>query len=107
MGHARALLAVSSFQGQITLARQIIKEGWSVRQTERAVKRFSRPSNENSEEKARLAKDPDIQRLETDLGEKLGANVRIQHGPSGGRMTISYHSLEELEGIIDHLARRS
>ena len=107
MGHARALLALSSPQGQIMLARQIIKEGWSVRQTERAVQRFLKPSKENGREKAGLTKDPDIQRLETDLGEKLGANVRIQHGPSGGRMTIRYHSLEELEGIIDHLARRS
>ena len=107
MGHARALLALSSPQGQMTLAGQIIKEGWSVRQTERAVQRFSRPPTENSGEKRGLTKDPDIQRLETDLGEKLGANVRIQHAPSGGRLTIRYHSLEELEGIIDHLTRRS
>ena len=105
MGHARALLALTSPQGQMTLARQIVKEGWSVRQTERAVQRFSRPPTENSGEKRGLTKDPDIQRLETDLGEKLGASVQIQHGSSGGRLTIRYHSLEELEGIVGHLTR--
>jgi ParB family chromosome partitioning protein len=106
MGHARALLALVSPQGQMTLARRIVKEGWSVRQTERAVRQFAKVSTENSGEKTGRLKDPDVQRLEVDLGEKLGASVQIQHGPSGGRLTIRYHSLEELEGIIDHLTRR-
>lgn len=106
MGHARALLALASPQGQMTLARQIVKEGWSVRQTERAVRQFAKASTENDGEKAGRSKDPDVQRLEMDLGEKLGASVQIQHGSSGGRLTIRYHSLEELEGIVGHLTRR-
>ena len=106
MGHARALLALTSPQGQMTLARQIVKEGWSVRRTERAVRQFAKVPTENSGEKTGRSKDPDVQRLEMDLGEKLGASVQIQHGSSGGRLTIRYHSLEELEGIIGHLTRR-
>ncbi|GIT15235.1 MAG: hypothetical protein CM1200mP36_09910 [Gammaproteobacteria bacterium] len=43
------------------------------------------------------------QGLEAQLGEKLGASVRIEHGGPGGSLTIRYHSLEELEGIVDHL----
>ena len=45
-----------------------------------------------------------MRRLEIQLGEKLGANVRIEErSSSGGRLIIRYHSLEELEGIVDHM----
>lgn len=104
MGHARALLGLESPQAQLTLARRVVKEGWSVRETERAVRRFAKTPPKSGRGPAPAAKNPDVRRLETQLGEKLGANVRIEHGPSGGRLIIRYHSLEELEGIVDHLA---
>ena len=103
MGHARALLAIESAQDQLKLARQIVKEGWSVRETERAVQRLARPQPKRARGGVTAAKDPDVKRLEAQLGEKLGASVRIEHGGPGGSLTIRYHSLEELEGIVDHL----
>ena len=49
-------------------------------------------------------KDPDIARLETDLAEKLGAKVELRHGAAGkGKLVISYHSLDELDGILGHI----
>jgi len=103
MGHARALLAIESAQDQLKLARQIVKEGWSVRETERAVQRLARPQPKRARGGVTAARDPDVKRLEAQLGEKLGASVRIEHGGPGGSLTIRYHSLEELEGIVDHL----
>ena len=48
--------------------------------------------------------DPDVQRLEQDLAEKLGAKVAIQHTSSGkGKLVINYHSLDELDGILAHI----
>ncbi len=47
--------------------------------------------------------DPNVRRLETDLAETLGASVKIEHGPKGGRVVIRYHGLEELEGILAHI----
>jgi ParB family chromosome partitioning protein len=45
-----------------------------------------------------------VTRLETRLGEVLGAPVKIQHGRSGkGRVTIRYASLDELDGILEHI----
>ena len=36
--------------------------------------------------------------------EKLGAPVQIQHSGSGkGKVVVSYHSLDELDGILAHL----
>ena len=102
MGHARALLALESPQGQLTLAQQVVKEGWSVRETERAVKRFIKAPVKI--DRVNATKNPDVRRLEIQLGEKLGASVRIEErDSSGGRLIIRYHSLEELEGIVDHL----
>ena len=48
--------------------------------------------------------DADIRRLEAELGEKLGARVEVRHGAGGkGKLVISYHSLDELDGILARL----
>jgi ParB family chromosome partitioning protein len=48
--------------------------------------------------------DPDIQRLERELADKLGAKVMFQHSASGkGKLVVSYNSLDELEGILGHI----
>jgi ParB family chromosome partitioning protein len=46
----------------------------------------------------------DIRRLETDISEKLGAKVRIDHSKKGmGKLIIAYNSLDELDGILKHI----
>ena len=54
--------------------------------------------------RSEAAHSPDVARLETRLGELLGATVKIHHGRSGkGRVTIRYSSLDELDGILEHI----
>ena len=49
-------------------------------------------------------RDPNVQRLEDDLMEKLGAKVQIQHTAKGaGKVIVAYHSLDELDGILAHI----
>ncbi len=103
MGHARALLAVDSAADQLTLARRVVKEGWSVRETERAVRRLPESRKRSSRAGRRATRDPDVRRLETNLADRLGAKVRIEHSGSGGRIIIRYFSLDELEGIVGHI----
>jgi len=104
MGHARALLATDSPEAQIALGRRAAKAGWSVRETERAVQRLVRSREHPQSRRGSSAKDPNVRRLETELAEKLGARVQIEHhGDASGRIVIRYHSLEELEGIVGHL----
>ena len=103
MGHARALLSLDSAEAQAKLATRVIKEGLSVRETERAVKRLSRPAGQNAGSGSSASKDPNVARLEMEIGEKLGAPVRIETQRVGGRIVIRYHSLEELEGIVEHI----
>jgi ParB family chromosome partitioning protein len=101
MGHARALLGVAPAARLILLARQAAREGWSVRETERAVQRLTAGRPERSG--AAQTKDPNVRRLETDLGERLGTAVTIEAGSKGGRIVIRYGSLDELDGILAHI----
>ena len=54
--------------------------------------------------KKTAARDADIVALERELSEKLAAKVAIQHGAGGrGKLVIGYHSLDELEGILEKI----
>jgi ParB family chromosome partitioning protein len=105
MGHARALLGLESPELAVEIAEQARKSQWSVRVTEEAVRRHSAPSaaSKGGKSAARGSTDPNVRRLETDLSEKLGAAVAIEHGAKGGRVVIRYNGLDELEGILAHI----
>jgi len=103
MGHARALLALDSVGDQLTLARRVVKEGWSVRETERAIRLLPKSRKRPNRGDRSAAPDSDVQRLENSLAERLGARVKIEHSGAGGRIVIRYHSLDELDGIIGHI----
>ena len=103
MGHARALLALIRHD-QIEVARLVVNRGLSVRETELLVKKTL--AQQTGARKAQpTAVDPDIQRLENSLSEKLGAAVKIKPGKKGsGQLVIHFHSSAELDGILEHLA---
>ncbi len=99
MGHGRALLGCEDRAAQLKLARRAAVQRLSVREVERAVRRgASRPPGRPAS-----SKDPDVARLELELSERLGAPVNIQQSGPGGRLTVRYTSLDELEGILAHI----
>jgi ParB family chromosome partitioning protein len=103
MGHARALLGLTSRRMQVEVAALVVKNGLSVRETEAIVRRMTQPAA-TSDSAAAVGTDPDVQRLQLDLSEKLGARVVIQHTRSGkGKLLVSFNSLEELDGILEHI----
>ena len=100
MGHARALLGLSG-EGQALLATRVARDGLSVRATEQLVRAAAATS---TRKEVPAKKDPNVQRLEDELAEKLGASVSIVAGRKGaGRLVITYGSLDELDGILAHL----
>ena len=103
MGHARALVSVTPAERLVDTARRAAREGWSVRQTERAVQRLAEAGERDPGATGRKPKDPNVVRLEREIGETLGAPVAIEHGKKGGRVVIRYHSVDELEGILSHI----
>ncbi len=98
MGHARALLALTGGE-QSGLANKAADQGWSVRETEKQVKRALNPAPKVSTSSASI--DPDIKRLQDQVSERLGAPVQLEHKSNGkGKMVINYSSLDELDGIL-------
>ena len=100
MGHARALLALSKGE-QDALAAQIAVGGLSVRQAEALVRRKQQkpepPKAQN------LHPSADIRELQENLSEKLGSRVTVKDTRGKGRIIIEYHSLDELDGILEHI----
>lgn len=96
-GHARALINADD---PVALARQVIARGLSVRETERLAK-GRKPPREGQKSAPRHDKDSDTRALEGDLSAALGLTVGIDHDPGaeGGRLTIRYRSLEQLDRL--------
>ncbi|MBT0586720.1 ParB/RepB/Spo0J family partition protein [Alteromonas oceanisediminis] len=100
MGHARALLALEG-DAQSQAAQHVSGKGLTVRDTEKLVKRLLEPAKPAAPKTV----DPDVQRLSNRISETVGAPVAIDHNAKGkGKMTISFSSLDELEGILEKLA---
>ncbi len=98
MGHARALLPVSTGQ-QVGLAQRVVQKGLSVRETERLVHQLLNPPK-NVPAKAI---DRDLLRLQEELSDGLGASVQIRANKKGsGKVTIDFASLEQLDGLLSH-----
>ena len=96
MGHARALLGLP-LEEQTAAARQVVAKGLTVRQTEALVRQLLKPRQAQPNQRP----DPNIEHLQSDLSERLGAEVKIQHGARGkGKLVISYSSLDELDGVL-------
>ena len=104
MGHARALLGIASAVQQFDAARQVVKKGLSVRETERLVRSMLDKSGTKKAAKPSDSGDADIRRLEIEMSEKIGAKVRVNHTKKGsGKVVIAYNSLDELDGILKHI----
>lgn len=102
-GHARALLTADDPEG---LAKQVVSKGLSVRETERLAKGRSmdRPAGKASPKGTE--KDADTRALEGDLSAALKLSVSIDHGAAGdgGRLSIRYKSLEDLDRLCSLLS---
>jgi ParB family transcriptional regulator, chromosome partitioning protein len=103
MGHARALLGLGHKRQQSEVAALVAKKGLSVRETEALVRRLQTPAAAATGGAAPV-RDPNVERLEQELAEKLGARVAIQQASGGkGKLIVSYNSLDELDGILAHI----
>lgn len=90
-GHARALLAAAD---PAALARQVVRDGLNVRQTERLVR--ARP-------RRRAASDPVLDRLADELSRALGLKVALKARRGGGELTIRYTTPDQLDDLLRRL----
>lgn len=101
MGHARALLSLESTL-QPSVASLVVKKGLSVRETEAHVRKLLNPPPKKKKES--VTEDLHISDLQNRLSDTLGAKVSCQHSAKGkGKLVIQYNSLDELDGILEHI----
>ena len=104
MGHARALINAPD---SVELAQQVVKQGLSVRDTEKLVRKALGGSRRKSKTQSagNSESDADIRAVESHLGDLLGLKVTIQSkGHAGaGSMTIEYSNLDQLDLICQRL----
>ena len=100
LGHAKCLLGLEG-NSQIQAARTVASKKLTVRQTEALVKQLQNPSPKKD---TQPTPNQDIENLQQDLSDKLGAKVSIQHSSKGsGKLVITYNSVDELDGILGHI----
>lgn len=99
-GHAKVILSVSGRSRQTDLFREIVKKGLSVRALEQIVK-DRKAGNEDPEKRPAPRKDAHIRQLEDELISALGTKVEIRHSGSGGKIEISYYSLDDFDRILE------
>lgn len=99
-GHARALVG---HPDAVKLAQQIVGKGLSVREAERLAKRIDTPKQAPAPRP--VAKDADTLQIEAELSATLGMKATIDHAPGGdgGRLTLHYRSLEQLDDLLQAL----
>lgn len=97
-GHARALLGADD---PAALAAEVIRRELSVRETEALVRSRARP---RAEPRGGRRRDPDLVAFEERISARLGLPVAIQPTAKGGRLSIRYSSLDQLEALLRRLA---
>jgi ParB family chromosome partitioning protein len=107
-GHAKAILSTPDRAFQEALARRIVAEGLTVRDTEEAVRKRNggggAPAPAPEPSLGSRLPPPGLLELEELLAEQLDTRVKINMGPKRGRVVIEFADLEDLERIYRVMA---
>lgn len=101
MGHAKAILSIDNRESQQELYRMVVQQNLSVRAAEQAAARLVA-----KKEQDKPKRDLFLQEIERLLMGHLGTKVSIQGGGKKGRIAIDYHSLEDLDRILELLGMK-
>jgi ParB family chromosome partitioning protein len=100
-GHARALLAVETAEGQRALANDIVKKSLTVRQAEELAGSAT-PTKKRSSVKAGGRKDQ-LDELAEALGDRLNTRVKISLSRTKGQIAIDFATIADLNRILGEL----
>lgn len=107
VGHAKVLLSLKSHEEQKWLAEQIIRQGASVRVTEKLAAEHIAKSGRSPSKRISSATSqelaPAILRVQNILTHRLSTRVVIHHGEKKGAIHIEYYGGEDLNRILSTL----
>ncbi len=105
-GHARALLAVEDKEKAQEIAKLIIAQDMSVRQTETYISSLLKEKTVKKPTKEELEIARHIKALEETLSSDLGTKIKIVNKKNKGRIEIPYSSSEDFERIINLIKKK-
>lgn len=107
VGHARAILGLRDEEDREQVWREVSSGRLSVRETEELVRQRGERSVSRETSSAARPKtvDPNLKAMEDRIRLALGTKVRIHQTGKNGRIEIEYYSPEELDRILDLIAR--
>jgi len=98
-GHAKVILSIQNPQKQLALYKIIVDEKLTVRQAENKALLSER----DKKNRISQGQTPHARRLEDQLTQYFGTKVRVKEGATGGNITVSYFSEDELKNILSRL----
>ena len=101
-GHARAILQMKSSSLMIKVWEIIMEKNLSVRDSENLVK--AKQPNQSKKRRTLKNKDHQLTSIENRLIEILGTKVKLKSSEKGGKIEVSYFSIDDLDRIIDIIA---
>lgn len=104
LGHAKLLIGRPKNE-QVKVCKNVVRRRLSVRQTEQLLKRMK-----DGDKRHESQVDPNVLKLQEELSETLGAPTTIRlsgRSKQKGELVVKFHSLDELNGVIDHVRRGS
>ena len=102
MGHARALMGLSSAGTQIQIWKKAVKQDWSVRKVEKVVRdKLEGPGEVKNKEIPK--KSSYLVEMEDELRSIFGTRVFVKPSSRGGKNEVSYYSDEDLVRIVELL----
>ena len=101
-GHGRALLGVEDTKTQIILAKRVIDEELSVRQTEDLVASISH-STRNIGGSLNSSKDAGVLEVENILSDKLNTKVAVTTRGGKGKIVVTFADMDDLHRIFNLL----
>lgn len=103
-GHAKVLLSLEAAEQRVLLARRIIEERLSVRETERAVEEMRRRRSNGSGSSRTPPQSPQaLDSYAKHISRHLGTPVHFRQKAKKGHLVIEYYGAEDLQRILDKL----
>jgi ParB family chromosome partitioning protein len=107
MGHARAILGIKNDKNIEEIANQSIKQQWSVRELEDAVRKLEAGQDKKQQKIKSVKRNPYLLALEEELQEYLRTTVKIKSNQEKGKIEIAYYSNDDLQRLTEIIKEKN
>ena len=97
--HGRTVITIEDEEARKKLCDKIVKEGLSVRETEKLAAEIGKPKKKP----VKKTKNANVAKVERELKDALGTKVNINQKGNKGKIEIEYFSKDELERLLEML----